>query len=322
MPNALERLKISQFEEGIFEMSFDELRQYFSFGTGALNTSMLIKNLIWQDHRKILAGEIESIFGNVRSYWYARLKPVLSRAEAPNYADKYHMMGGLLAALVVRERLLCYADFGFVDDNRHNRALGVDNSHIIVVAEKTGHMPLLEQLNRDYEVTVVALGGQPSALASEYLLRDLLESGFAPTEPTPLFTIVDYDPTGDSIVRSFIWQLQALGFPGEFTRVDLAHPSRMSSDQIRLNKYRLSQRKSERKKNRQWAGRTRGLQSYGHGVFYGIEADAMTWSQLLAAFDSEVTGYLKVPRTAIVRRRLDNELVDVLMKILFSRLFG
>ena len=322
MPNDLERLKIREFEDSIFEMSFDELNHHFSFGTGALNTSMLIKNLIWQDHRKIQAGELESIFGNVRSYWYARLKPVLSRAHAPNYADKYHMMGSLLAALVVRERLFDYSDFGFVDDNRHNRALGIDNRHILCVAEKTGHMPLLEQLKRDFEVTVIALGGQPSALASEYLLRDLQESGFAPAEPTPLFTIVDYDPTGDSIVRSFIWQLQALGFPGEFIRVDLAHPSRMTPDQIRLNKYRLSERKSERKKNRQWAARTRGLEPYGHGVFYGLEADAMTWTQLLEAFDREVAGYLEVPKQAIVLRRLKHELVDVLMKVLFARLFG
>ena len=159
----------------------------------------------------------------------------------------------------------------------------MDNRHILVVAEKTGHMPLLEQLKRDYEVTVVALGGQPSALSSEYLLRELLESGFRSTESTPLFTIVDYDPTGDSIVRSFIWQLQALGFPGEFNRIDLAHPSRMTPDQIRLNKYRLSQRKSERKKTgngrlgREVCSR---LQPYGHGVFYGLQADAMTWTQL------------------------------------------
>ncbi len=326
MPNdlndILESLKIRELEEDIFEMSSDQLRHHFSFSTGALNTSMLIRNLIWQDAQRILQGELELVFGNVRSYWYARLKPVLSRARAPNYADKYRMMGSQFAALVVSHRLFDYADFGFLDENQHNRALGKDNRHILCVAEKTGHMPLLQQLKRDYEITVVALGGQPSALSSEYLLRELTESGLALDEPFPLFTIVDYDPAGDSIIRSFIWQLGALGFTGQFIRIDLAHPSRMTPQQIRLNKFRLKRRKSERKKNRQWAARTRGLEPYGHGVFYGLEADAMTWSQIIAAFDDEVTDYLTVPKDVIVRRRLKHELAELLMRIVYQRLFG
>ena len=318
----LERLKIREFEEDIFEMAYSELLKHFAFSTGALNVSMLIKNLIWQDYNKIQRGELELSFGNVRSYWYSRLKPVLARVEGLDYAHKYTTMSREFVGLVVNHRLFNYAAFGFADENQSSRSVGGDNRHIFCVAEKTGHLPLLHQLQRDYDITIAAFGGQPSALSTEYFLRELTDAGFSPEGPVLLFTIIDYDPSGDSIIRSFIWQMKALGFEGEFARIDLAHPSRMTKSQIRLNKFRLSQRKSERKKNRQWAAQTRGLEAYGHGVFYGLEADAMTWSQIIAAFDEEVTDYLHVPKDVIVRRRLKHELAELLMRIVYQRLFG
>jgi len=221
---------------------------------------------------------------------------------------------------VVDHGLFSYGDFGFTDEGGHNRRLGQANRHIFCLAEKVGHMPLLGQLQGDYDVTIVALGGQPSALSSEYLLAELDHTGFDMDRSVPLLTIVDYDPAGDSIVRSFIWQIHALGFTGEIHRVDLVDPSRMTPAQIKLNKYPLSRRKSERKKNQRWAARTAGLTDYGHGLFYGLEADAMTWQQLAAAFDQEVVPYLEVPRQQIVRRRLNSELVEVMRQLLLIRL--
>jgi hypothetical protein len=94
----------------------------------------------------------------------------------------------------------------------------------------------------------------------------------------------------------------------------------MTHDQIRLNKYPLSRRKSERKKNQQWAGRTGGLTAYGYGALYGLEADAMTWPQLIAAFDQEALPHLAVPREQVIQRRLKRELIEVLRELLLVRL--
>jgi len=316
----LEELGIREFDSDIFEMSRSELREHFGFVSGGVNASLLIKNLIWQDRGKLERGELEPFHGNIRSYWYARVKPVLSRARARRAAHKYDMMIGQFVGMAVDHGLFNYADFGFVDEGAHNRELGDGNRHVFLVAEKVGHMPLLQEVLRDYDVTIVALGGQPSALSSEYLVAELEAAGFEPEEPVPLLTIVDYDPAGDSIARSFMWQLGAVGFEGELLRIDLVDPGRMTPEQIRLNKYRLSRRKSERKKNQRWAGRTCGLLDYGHGLLYGLEADAMSWSQLLEAFDEEALPYLDVPHGQVVRRRLKRELVEVLKELLLVRL--
>ena len=324
MPNGvddiLEQLRISEPGESIFDMSYYKLRKHFSFAGGGLHTSRLIRNLIWQDHAAIEGGDLPQSHGNIRSYWYERCKPVLARAKARKFAKKYDMMIGQFVAMVVNHRLFSYSDFGFTDEGAHNRKLGGANRHVFCVAEKRGHMPLLQELADDYDVTIVALGGQPSALSSEYLIAELGEVGFAPDRPIPLLTIVDYDPAGNSIARSFIWQLAALGFAGELHRVDLAHPSRMSQKQIKLNKYRLSRRKSERKKNQKWAAKTGGLTDYDAGLFYGLEADAMSWEQLTAAFDEEVLPHLDIPREQIVRRRLKRELVELMKELLLIRL--
>ena len=65
----LEALGITDFDEDIFTMSASKLRNRFCFATvNSVNTSLLIKNLIWQDHGKIQRGELEPFHGNIRSY--------------------------------------------------------------------------------------------------------------------------------------------------------------------------------------------------------------------------------------------------------------
>jgi len=316
----LAELGIQDFDDEIFSMSKAKLKQHFSFNNGGFNTSLCIKNLIWQDHGMLARGDLQPFHGNLRSYWYARVKPVLARARAKKYAKKYDMMIDKLVEMVVHKRLFDYADFGFTDEGANNRELGDANTHIVCMAEKTGHFPLLEEIKQDYENTIVALGGQPSALSSEYMVDELEQAGFASGDAIRLLAIVDYDPAGDIIAKSFMHQLESLGFTGEITRVDLAHPDRMDQDQIRLNKFPLSRRKSERKKNQQWAAKTGGLTAYGHGALYGLEADAMTWEQLIAAFDQEALPHLEVPRDQVITRRLKRELIEVLRELLLLRL--
>lgn len=79
--NILEKEGIQNFKKDIFLMNRRELRKYFSFKTKKrkINSTKLIKNLIWQTYTWIQDGRMEPIEGNLRSFWYVRVKPVLSR---------------------------------------------------------------------------------------------------------------------------------------------------------------------------------------------------------------------------------------------------
>ncbi len=314
----LEQLGIQEWEEPIFEMSYTELREHFGYQSDGLNETRLLRNLIWQDRQMVLSGELQRRFGNIRSYWYSRAKPVLSRANSPEFNEKYDAMIDTFGELIKDYRLLNYGDFGFLDDNQLSRKIGGDNIHIFCVAEKTGHMHILEQLHNDYDITVVALGGQPSILSSEYLLTELVERGFRLDQTVPLFSIVDYDPWGDSIVRSFINQTSILGFEGEYIRIDLIHPSRMTQQQIELNKFRLGRGTTVD----EWLAETHGLENFGVEGRFGLEADSMTWNEITQAFHDEVVPYLQVPKDVVVRHRLQRDLIDVTKERLLLRILG
>ncbi len=317
----LDELKIRKIESAIFNLSYDELHKHFGFATGGFNATACLRNLIWQDYTKLQNGELKPFYGNIRSYWYSRAKPVLARAKEKNFANKYDLMSGVFVEMVVDKRLFSYRDFWFMDEGAHNRKLGEGNGHILLVSEKVGHVELLKEIQRDYGISIVALGGQPSALSSEYLLRDLEEAGFSSQETIPLLTIVDFDPAGDIIVESFMAQLRSLGFTGNFKRIDLVQPGHMHHRQIQLHKYKLPKNIKYRKKIESWIKRTGGLYPYNkRWKLYGLEADSMAWEELTAAFEKEVQPFLVVPRKQVVRRRLKRQLAKVLKEVLLRRL--
>lgn len=317
----LKDLEIDPPSQEIFSMSHGELRQRFSYLNGSVDSSRLIRNLIWQDRLLLQAGLLEPVRGNIRSYWYARVKPVLGRARAKDFDDKYNLMISWLRDLVVDHQLISYSDFGFVDESAGQRKLGTDNAHIWCVAEKTGHLELLEQFHQLYGVTIYALGGQPSALGSENFVSMLRQAGLGKADCV-MVSIVDFDPAGLSIIESFMHHLTRLGFEGQLRHISLIHPAHLTEDQIKLNRYPLSRSNRQRTMNADWAFRTGGLTAYGYSEHYGLEADAMSWQQIEELFERQITPYLTTPLEALKRRRLDMELLEVLKATLLSRLFG
>lgn len=312
-------LEIEHFDDEIFLMSRSKLRRHFSFKSGGIDSSRLIRNLIWQDHQLIQAGQLQPFRGNLRSYWYSRIKPVLARARARRFGDKYPMMIRQFVVLVVTHRLMDYRDFGFRDEAIHQRHLGLSNAHILCVAEKIGHMALLDELHRQFEVSVYALGGQPSALSTETFIGELRAAGYSGRNLT-VISIVDYDPSGASIAKSFLWQMQQLGFSGQLHHLSLVHPSRMTPDQIRLHKFPLPKAKSQRKKNERWANATGGLSDFGHERLSGLEVDAMTWTQIIAGFQDLAAASFTTDPADIARARAKRQLAHVCERLLFERL--
>lgn len=319
----LARLEIRTFDEDMFSMSAAAAKRNFSHANGNYDVGRYLFNLIWNDRQAILRGDLDPVQGNIRSYWYQRVKPLFSRVEVPKFKDKYPAMITQMVDLVVDQQLMHYGDFGFRDEGRNNRKIGDANPHIIVAAEKLGHLPLLEQLGRDYGVTYYALGGQPSVLSKEYFLREYADAGFT-DRPIHIFTIVDFDPAGHSIAENFYLGLQVLGYQGEIHPTPLVHPRHMTKRQIRLNKYGLPRSDAQVTRNAAWIAETGGLRAHGDTSAngQGLEADAMSWDQLTAVFDAAVTDVLIVPRDTVIRRRRKRELVDVLTQHFVRRAFG
>lgn len=319
----LARLEVSDFDEPIFEMSRAEIRRHFGFQNGNVNTGKLLYNLIWQDRNLILEDDLGEVRGNIRSYWYQRVKPLLSRTRVPRFADKYGAMIDKLVDLVVDQQLMNYRDFGFRDEGQNNRAVGTDNPYIILAAEKLGHLQLIERLGRDYGVSYFAMGGQPSVLSLEYFVQELAAAGVTDRR-LDIFTIVDWDPSGYSIAQNFRFGLAELGYRGDIHSTDLVHPTRVPAEQIRLSKYTLPRSKSQKERNAAWIEETGGLRGHGDTSRggQGLEADAMTWDQLTEHFDRLVSPLLEVSRDDIVRRRLTRELADVLTQLLVRRLLS
>jgi hypothetical protein len=313
---ALKDESIRHFEEPIVEMGKAELREHFGAKTGRINRSELIKNIIWQAYEQLQLRQRERFEGNIRSFWYSHVKPTLSRADALSDSGvAYKSMIDMFVRLVMERELVRYQDFGFADERAEDRQIGDKNGHILLVAEKRGQWHLVKRIAEDFDVTIAALGGQPSLLSTEYFARELTAAGIDLAQPLPLLTIVDYDPAGDSIARTFIRQLKTFGAK-ELLRTDLAVPAHMTEEQIALNRYRLSRKKRQRKKVARWLGLTGGIDRKP----YGLEADAMTTEQLVAVFEQAVAVYLKLGVEQVRKRRRKRQLVRLIKRKILQRL--
>jgi len=322
----LARLKIIELDEEIFALSYTQLRKLFKKGSG-LDTNRLIKSLIWQDYTLLQQGQLKPFRGNIRSYWYRRVKPVLFRGRAKEAAKKYDAMISQFSLMVQHYYLFHYRDFGFLDENQQHRRLGTANPHIFVVAEKVGHFPLLSDIWDNFGVTVLSLGGMPSVLSTEYFLRELDHTGFGLDAEVITYFIVDFDPAGYSIAENFFKQMRRLGYRGPLSRVDLVHPERMSAEQLELNKFRIAVKASTKSRVGKWiAEQGGGLHPYGigkkSGPVYGIQADAMAWDELIGVFAELVTESLDVPSDRVVEQRLTGKLISALQQVFLRRHFG
>ena len=317
-------------DEEIYAMTPERLTDLFSHTTGHINEAKLIKSMIWQDYERLQSGELVPIYSNIRGYWYERLKPVLGRARAyagepdSGLRKQYNIMIRAFRQMVLGYQLFRYADFGFKDDRAPLRHIGEVLPNYILCAEKTGHFPFLQDMAEQYGITIISFHGQPSALSTEYLIADLVKAGVDLAGPLPVFTIVDFDPAGLSIAENFVEQLEQFGYQGPITPISLVHPKFMSKEQIAANRYPLHVSGSQRKKYLRWLDATAGgLEPYGYGKTYGLEADAMTYPQFEAVFVTELHNHLPDGNADAVRRlALTGQLIDTLITLHTQRVLG
>lgn len=278
---------IADYAQDLRQLSAAELLGLFAFASSRkINATRVIKNLIWQAYTAIRAGRRAPIGGNLRSFWYTDIKPVLSRLGVPVEGRRAtELVYDAFVELVTRHHLFHYRDLGFLDEGAQTRAVGQTNGTVILFAEKDGRFALVREIAQAYDATALALGGYPSSLATEYLVHALHQAGVLAERPAlQLFAVVDYDPSGYWIAREFAAQLHACGIQ-EVTLHPLIRPDRLAAEQVALGRYVLP----KGSKTTNWVRETGGI----NGEPYGLEADAFVPDVIRAAFMEEAAPYLR-----------------------------
>ncbi len=260
-----------------------------------VNVARLMRNIVWQARERITAGEKPPLKELLRTFWYMYIKPTLSRADALSQeTDQYAQMIDNIVYMVKDIQVMKYEDIGFRDEGRAHRKVGA-NANIILFSEKLGHQDFLSDIANKYNISILALGGQPSVLTSEYFVETVRDRGVNLQRSFYLFSIVDYDPSGWIIRNAFINNLKFYGIT--HTRViDLITPDMLTPDEIKLARYRIPASEAMRVKNKDWLKdvhkRDYRNQKYleeskrGKQVLYGLEAESISAKRLEAKLNA------------------------------------
>jgi hypothetical protein len=267
--------QIRPFAKPIWRMSGAQLRRQFAArSSGRPLAARLLKNIIWQAHTRK-----PPIEGNLRSFWYEFCLEPLSRAGISSDSETlYGIFSKTFAELVGVHRLFNYADFGFDDDRDNYRKIGGRRRSTVVVAEKKGYLRTMKELHRRLGVTVTCLAGQPSLLSTEYLVRGLR------ARRVDLLFVVDYDPSGWMIARTFREQLAVYGVEVRSWEL-LIRPANFSKADLRRRSLPLAGGRYMWEKNSDWFRATGGI----NGKMLRIEADAMPRSRLVKRVERAVS---------------------------------
>jgi hypothetical protein len=290
-----------------------------------VNVARLMRNIVWQTRERIVKGEKPPLKELIRTFWYMYIKPTLSRANSlTNETDQYAQLIDNIVYMVKDIQVMRYEDIGFRDENQAHRRVGA-NANIILFSEKLGHQDFLSDIADKYNVSILALGGQPSVLTSEYFVETVREAGVNLQRSFYLFSIVDYDPSGWIIRDAFVDNLKFYGITN--TRViDLIHPDMLTPEEIKLAKYRIPATEAMRVKNKTWLKevhrRDYRNQKYledtkrGKPVLYGLEAESISAKRLEAKLEEVMVPLLGKGEDLLKiyeLRKLDQSIKDLII---------
>ena len=308
----LRKAGIRHYDELIHDQKKDWLVKNFKAEGAApeypVNVARLMRNLVWQMKERVAAGE-KAFNELIRTYWYMYIKPTLARADSLSAAtDQYKQLTDNIVDMVKTFELMAYKDIGFRDENEANKKVGV-YANVIPFAEKLGHFKYLTDIQKQYNVSVIALGGQPSVMNVEYFVDELKKpAGPAALAERPimlrlpasadrinlkrsfyLYSIVDYDPSGWIIRDAFINNLRHYKIKN--TKVyDLINPDMLTPEEVMMARYPIRAGKDMDAKNKKWLAdvslRHYKNQKYlveeqnGKVKLYGLESEAISTVRL------------------------------------------
>ena len=321
----LKKLGIKHYDKNILKMPKPELLKNFGKSAKTLNKSLFIKNVIWQTFEKLQAGETPFDIGNLRSFWYY-IKDTMHKAGAAK-GDPYLIVSEMFM-LMVKSGLFKYRDFGFDDDDQGNRWHARRHPHIILFAEKVAYSDLMQEVNRDYDITTICTGGQSSFLSIEYFVEELRQRGVDLAARFSIFSIVDFDPAGDTIATRFVENLHDNGienitvFPGEFykhfRRKDIIIPANMTKEQ-RKKYYLLPLKVRKSGLAAKWAAKTGGVNGK-KGIMHGIETIVMPKVQVMKIFLEELSKIIAINFEQIAKYRQMQNLQDQMQSFALKKL--
>ena len=327
LKDRLRKAGIRHYDELIHDQPKEWLIKNFSQGATdyPVNVARLMRNIVWQTRERIIAGDKPPLKELLRTFWYMYIKPTLSRAGAlAQETDQYAQLIDNIVYMVKEIKVMEYKDIGFRDDNQAHRKVGA-NANIILFSEKLGHQAFLSDIADKYNVSILALGGQPSVLNSEYFVDTLKETGINLQRSFYLFSIVDYDPSGWIIRDAFMDNLKFYGIPN--TRVfDLIIPDMLSPDEVKLARYRIPETESMQAKNKAWLKevhkRNYKNQEYleetkkGKQTLYGLEAESISSKRLSQKLEEEMVPLIGKSEDLLKifeLRKLDKAIKDLII---------
>ena len=305
----LKKLGIKHYEKNILKMLNADLLKEFGKSAKSLNKSLFIKNVIWQTYKRLNAGEKPFDIGNIRSFWYY-IKDTMDRVGANKKGDGSLIVSNMFVVMV-KAGLFKYKDFGFDDDDKGNRWHAKKHPNIILFAEKTSYTDLMQEVNRDFDITTIATGGQSSYLSIEYFVDELRKRQVDLSGEFIVFSLVDFDPSGDIIATNFVENLTDNGiknvrtFPGTFYKLfkrnDIVIPEHMTEEQ-RNKVYRLPLKVRKSGLAAKWAARTGGVNGKKN-ILFGIETIVMPKAQIMQVFMAELSKIITIDFEFIAKYR-------------------
>ena len=271
MNSKLKELKIVTSKEDFRHLNQKQLSELFSArSSGRIILQRLMRGVIWQAYERIRSKKEAPIDGNLRTFWYRFIKPVLSHFDDDDdmKSDPYNVMLRVFVEMVMEHKLFRYRDFDFTDENWENRRIGSAHPHIILFAEKRGWIRFLTEHHKKWDISTLALGGAPSALTSEYTLHSIFKAIGKPAGVIHLVGVVDWDPSGRIIANSFRDQLHDVGAT-KTTLTTIIHPKHYSKAELKIFKYPLPKRMKT--KTAAWLKETGGID----GMPFGMESESM-----------------------------------------------
>jgi hypothetical protein len=324
----LKKAGVRHYDVLIHDQPKDWLLQNFSSRSKkhySINVSKLMRNIVWQLRERILSKEKPPLRELLRTFWYMYIKPTLSRAAAlSSDTDQYAQLISNIVFMVKDAELMEYKDIGFRDDNQANRRLG-GNANIILFSEKLGHQDFLSDIANKYNISIVALGGQPSVLNVEYFVDTMRAAGVNLKRSFYLFSIVDYDTSGWIIRDAFVDDLRFYGI-SHTQVIDLIHPDMLTAEEVKLARFEIPKSEAMRVKNKDWLKEVHQRnyknqiyleeQRSGTTTLFGLEAEAVSGQRLAEKLDQEMLPLLGQSEDLLKifeLKKLDQSIKDLIL---------
>lgn len=308
----------------IRSMTRAELPQYFSRKSGELNESRLVMTFVFQYFVLLQEGSSPPIGGNIRTFWYQRLRKELERlglfeqvggltvaSSAPRSSRYLKLMENSFEAMFKQE-FFRYQDIGVYDQRAGYRLMGRDRKRHLFYVEKEGWMPWCKLIQPQFSFGVYASRGSASWVDVDYL-----SAAIAKLDVRSLIVgaLTDWDPWGVFIAHQIKMKLDSPIFNFRTIKLhQLTDLGLFTPEAIQGNKrYLLNGHEDPEDPVHQvvmdWVAQGGGI----NGEPYGIHIDSADRGLILKRLEKWVNGkfdpkVMELTMPATLRKRIEKRM--------------